>query len=115
MQVTGAGLSSETRFSVSWVQVDSRPFGQVPVATLLDESQVRLVEFGRRRLLALESLAGNGAIARAMPIPSHVLDDNADAAGISLAENVQREAMHPADKFGAFRALIESCQIIAIV
>jgi ParB family transcriptional regulator, chromosome partitioning protein len=40
-------------------------------------------------------------------IPRHVIDDEADAAEISLAENVQREAMHPADEFDALRALIE--------
>jgi ParB-like chromosome segregation protein Spo0J len=32
-------------------------------------------------------------------IPCHVIDDETDAAEISLAENVQREAMHPADEF----------------
>jgi hypothetical protein len=40
-------------------------------------------------------------------IPCHVIDDETDAAEISLAENVQREAMHPADEFDALRALIE--------
>jgi ParB-like chromosome segregation protein Spo0J len=37
-----------------------------------------------------------------------VLDDETDATETSLAENVQREQMHPADEFDAFRALIES-------
>lgn len=40
-------------------------------------------------------------------IPCHVSDDEADAAEISRAENVQREAMHPADEFDALRALFE--------
>jgi ParB family chromosome partitioning protein len=40
-------------------------------------------------------------------IPCHVIDDEADAAEISLGENVQREGMHPADEFDALRALIE--------
>jgi ParB family chromosome partitioning protein len=40
-------------------------------------------------------------------IPCHVIDDETDAAEISLAEHVQREAMHPADEFDALRALIE--------
>jgi ParB family chromosome partitioning protein len=43
-----------------------------------------------------------------MDIPCHVLDDETDATETSLAENVQREQMHPADEFDAFRALIES-------
>jgi ParB family chromosome partitioning protein len=62
---------------------------------------------GRRRLLALKSLADAGAIKADMDIPCHVLDDEADATEISLAENVQREQMHPADEFDAFKALID--------
>ena len=33
---------------------------------------------------------------------------DADAEEISLTENVQREAMHPADEFEAFRALTDA-------
>jgi ParB family transcriptional regulator, chromosome partitioning protein len=62
---------------------------------------------GRRRLLALESLVESGSMKAQTLIPCHVLDDEADATEISLAENVQREAMHPADEFEAFRALID--------
>jgi ParB family transcriptional regulator, chromosome partitioning protein len=62
---------------------------------------------GRRRLLALQSLAEIGTIKEDMEIPCHVLDDETDATEISLAENVQREQMHPSDEFDAFRALIE--------
>jgi ParB family transcriptional regulator, chromosome partitioning protein len=43
-----------------------------------------------------------------LPIPCSVIGDDADATEISLAENVQREQMHPADEFDAFKALIES-------
>ncbi len=62
---------------------------------------------GRRRLLALKSLADAGTIETDMDIPCHVLDDEADATEISLAENVQREQMHPADEFEAFKALTD--------
>lgn len=62
---------------------------------------------GRRRLLALKSLADAGTIETDMDIPCHVLDDGADATEISLAENVQREPMHPADEFEAFKALTD--------
>ncbi|HLJ45466.1 MAG TPA: ParB/RepB/Spo0J family partition protein [Bryobacteraceae bacterium] len=62
---------------------------------------------GRRRLLALEALAEAGAAAKEMPVPCTVISDSADAAEIGLAENVQREAMHPADEFEAFKALID--------
>lgn len=40
-------------------------------------------------------------------IPCNVLDDATDAAEISLAENVHREPMHPADEFEPFRDLID--------
>jgi ParB family chromosome partitioning protein len=62
---------------------------------------------GRRRLLALESLAEAGTVECDMPVPCSLIGDGADATEISLAENVVREAMHPADEFEAFKALIE--------
>jgi ParB family transcriptional regulator, chromosome partitioning protein len=42
-----------------------------------------------------------------LPIPCHVVDREADAAEIGLAENTVRLAMHPADQFEAFRALVD--------
>lgn len=37
-----------------------------------------------------------------------MIDSDADATEISLVENVQREPMHPADEFDAFKALVDS-------
>jgi ParB family transcriptional regulator, chromosome partitioning protein len=65
------------------------------------------VAAGRRRLLALESIIESVSMKAQTPIPCPILDDEADATEISLAENVQREAMHPADEFDAFKALID--------
>ena len=62
---------------------------------------------GQRRLLALQSLAEDGRIEETRPIPCAVIDADADAEEISLAENVQREAMHRADEFDAFKALVD--------
>ena len=62
---------------------------------------------GRRRLMALAILAEDGRIEADMPVPCHVIDGDADAAEISLAENVMREEMHPADEFEAFRDLAD--------
>jgi ParB family chromosome partitioning protein len=62
---------------------------------------------GRRRLTALKRLAKNKEIERLVEIPCHVLSDE-DPAEISLAENVMRLPMHPADQFEAFHALAES-------
>jgi len=63
---------------------------------------------GRRRLLALKSLAEAGGIEADRLVTCTVLGDEADSTEISVAENAQRESMHPADKFDAFKALIES-------
>ena len=60
---------------------------------------------GRRRLFALQALADAEEIDPDAPVPCHVVDRKADAAEISLAENVVRVAMHPADQFEAFRDL----------
>jgi ParB family chromosome partitioning protein len=62
---------------------------------------------GRRRLLALASLAEAGTIAADVPVPCQVIAGDANATEISLAENAVREQMHPADEFDAFLALIE--------
>src|ERR1700728_1236859 len=61
-----------------------------------------VVVAGRRRLLALEALANAGTTKKDIPTPCPVIWDATDAADISLAENVQRKAMHPADEFEAF-------------
>jgi ParB family transcriptional regulator, chromosome partitioning protein len=70
---------------------------------------------GQRRLLALKSLAEAEIIDLDRPIPCTVIERDADGAEISLAENVQREAMHPADEFDAFQALIDRGTPIADV
>jgi ParB family chromosome partitioning protein len=70
---------------------------------------------GRRRLLALHSLAEDKSVDADMPVPCQILDDDTDATEISLAENVQREPMHPADEFDAFKGLIDSGMPVADV
>ncbi len=70
---------------------------------------------GRRRLLALESLADAGSIEADRLVACTVLDEEADATEVSLVENVQREPMHPADEFDAFKALIDTGMQVADV
>jgi ParB family chromosome partitioning protein len=65
------------------------------------------VSAGQRRHMALSLLAGRDAIPADMPIPCTVLSKDANAAEISLVENVVRMPMHPADQFEAFRSLID--------
>ena len=83
---------------------------------LLQNLQVRPVKdggfevvAGGRRLAALKLLAKQKKIAPDYPVPCHALDEQ-DATEISLAENVMREAMHPADQFEAFKKLAEDGQ-----
>ncbi len=60
---------------------------------------------GGRRLTALKLLAKKHRIAKDWDVPClQVADGTARTA--SLTENVQREAMHPADQFEAFAALV---------
>lgn len=61
---------------------------------------------GDRRLTALKLLAKKKRIAADYDVPCLLVAD-ASARTVSLAENVQREAMHPADQFAAFATLVK--------
>ncbi len=64
------------------------------------------VAAGGRRLAALKLLAKRKRIGKGAAIPCRVLDgDGVDSAEASLAENVVRLDMHPADQFEAFARL----------
>ena len=63
---------------------------------------------GQRRYLALQRLADDGIIEIDCPIPCMSASDRVDAAELSLAENVVRVPMHPADQFEAFRELAQT-------
>ena len=60
---------------------------------------------GGRRLAALKLLAKKKRTAKDWEVPCLLVAD-ASARTASLTENVQREAMHPADQFEAFGALV---------
>lgn len=61
---------------------------------------------GDRRLTALKLLAKKKRIAANHDVPCLLVAD-ASARTVSLAENILREAMHPADQFEAFAALVK--------
>ncbi|KAF1697961.1 hypothetical protein CSC62_07385 [Pseudoxanthomonas jiangsuensis] len=73
------------------------------------------VEAGGRRLRALQLLQSEDRLPDALAsVPCHVVSD--DVAGeASLAENAIREAMHPADQFDAFKALVDAGRRISEV
>lgn len=64
------------------------------------------VEAGDRRLAALKLLAKKKHIASDYEVPCLLVADGS-ARTVSITENVQREAMHPADQFEAFAALVK--------
>jgi ParB family transcriptional regulator, chromosome partitioning protein len=69
---------------------------------------------GARRLEALKALQAEGSLPDDHAVACQVIDaDNAEEA--SLVENTVRLAMHPADQFEAFNALIEKGQTVAQV
>ncbi len=63
---------------------------------------------GARRLAALKLLAKQKRVSKGIIIPCRVLDaEGVDGSEASLAENVVRVDMHPADQFEAFARLHE--------
>ena len=62
---------------------------------------------GGQRLKALLQLAKEGDIRPDYRVPCKIAEAEVDAAELSLAENVIRDDMHPADRFEAFRDLVD--------
>jgi len=62
---------------------------------------------GGQRLKALMQLAKQGDIKANYLVPCKIAESEVDAAELSLAENVMRDDMHPADRFEAFRDLVD--------
>ncbi|TPL14823.1 hypothetical protein FJ945_29850 [Mesorhizobium sp. B2-4-9] len=62
---------------------------------------------GQRRYRAIERLTKLGTMDKGSIVPCHLRGDGQDDAELSLAENVVRVAMHPADQFAAWRGLID--------
>ncbi|MGH8121298.1 MAG: ParB/RepB/Spo0J family partition protein [Rudaea sp.] len=71
-----------------------------------EEFQHYQVIAGSRRLRALRYLVEHKDLPDDYEVPCRLIDEM-QALSASLAENAIREAMHPADEFTAFRALID--------
>ncbi len=69
---------------------------------------------GARRLAALETLAEEGALPADYSVPC-LIAANGDAGELSLAENIVRIAMHPADQVVAFSELAGSGVTVAAI
>ena len=70
---------------------------------------------GQRRFLALQALVKDGILESDCAIPCMLAEGEIDPAELSLAENVVRTPMHPADQFEAFKVLIDKGASIADV
>ena len=64
------------------------------------------VVVGKRRTAAMRLLAKRKELATTEPVDCRVVPRE-QATATSLAENVEREAMHPADQFAAFAKLVD--------
>ena len=73
-----------------------------------------LVIAGGRRLEAIRALQSEGKLPEDFAVACHVVSEE-HALEMSLAENTVRLAMHPADQFEAFAALIDKGQSAAEV
>ena len=70
---------------------------------------------GGRRLAAMKALADDGVLDADHPVPCLVAADPAMAGELSLAENVVRIAMSPADQVVAFRKLADAGLSVAVI
>ena len=70
---------------------------------------------GGRRLKAMQELAADGVLDADHPVPCQVRSGDADPAELSLAENVIRIAMHPADQVVAFTKLADANRSVSAI
>ena len=70
---------------------------------------------GGRRLKAMQALVEDKVFDADHPVPCQVRSGDAEPGEISLAENVVRIAMHPADQVTAFAKLVEAGQSVSAI
>ena len=83
------------------------------IVRAIDGSDRYAVIAGGRRLTALIDLAREGMLSTDYPVPCRMVDDTAPESELSLAENVVRAAMHPADQVEAFAGLADGGATVA--
>ena len=70
---------------------------------------------GGRRLKAMQTLVEDGVFDAGHPVPCQVRTGDDDPGELSLAENVVRIAMHPADQVTAFAELVAAGQSVSAI
>ncbi|MCT8875917.1 ParB/RepB/Spo0J family partition protein [Shewanella xiamenensis] len=107
LRPTGRNVRKTPRMSIPELAASIQRVGLLQnliVITAADGEHYEVVA-GGRRLAALKLLAKKHRIAKDWEVPCLLVADGT-ARTASLTENVLREAMHPADQFEAFAALV---------
>ena len=80
-----------------------------------DDAQRFAVVAGGRRLKAMQELVEDKVFDADHPVPCQVRSGDADSSELSLAENVIRVPMHPADQVVAFSELARAGQSVSAI
>ena len=107
LRPTGRNVRKTSRISIPELAASIQRVGLLQnliVIAAADGEHYEVVA-GGRRLAALKLLAKKHRIPKEWEVPCLLVADGT-ARTASLTENVQREAMHPADQFEAFAALV---------
>ncbi len=107
LRPTGRNVRKTPRMSIPELAASIQRVGLLQNLIVIASSDGEHYEVvaGGRRLAALKLLAKKHRIAKDWEVPCLLVADGT-ARTASLTENVQREAMHPADQFEAFAALV---------
>ena len=107
-------------------QADAELKASIAAIDLLENLVVRIEEpsedgeryavvAGGRRLKAMRELAADGVIDADHTVPCQIRSGDVEPAELSLAENVVRIAMHPADQVVAFSKLVQAGQPVSSI
>ncbi len=108
-------------------QADAELKASIAAIDLLENLVVRIEEpsedgaeryavvAGGRRLKAMRELAADGVIDADHTVPCQIRSGDVEPAELSLAENVVRVAMHPADQVVAFSKLVQAGQPVSSI
>ena len=107
LRPTGRNVRKTPRMSIPELAASIQRVGllQNLIVIAAPDGEHYEVVAGGRRLAALKLLAKKHRIPKEWEVPCLLVADGT-ARTASLTENVQREAMHPADQFEAFAALV---------
>ena len=84
-------------------------------ASHTEDAERYAVVAGGRRLKAMQALVEDNVLDASHPVPCQVRAGDVEPAELSLAENVVRIAMHPADQVVAFTKLVQAGQSVSSV